>query len=110
MWVNSHHSTQELTRVGHSVELEPKMRIELTTYALRAPSCREVVENQRTGLKFGIGNADTSNSQNLVMVCMHGEDLEHFFVSDEKLNQSKNDESIVFVQFRCHGSPVATAC
>ena len=35
MWVNGHHSSQELTRVGHSFALEPKMRIELTTYALR---------------------------------------------------------------------------
>jgi hypothetical protein len=110
MRVSSSYSPKGLTPVEYSFLMEPKMRIELMTYAFKAPSCREVVENQRTGLKLGIGNADTSNSQNLVMACMHGEDLEHFFVSDEKSNQSKNDESIVFVQFRCHGSPVATAC
>ena len=110
MWVNSCHLRKGLTPVEYSFVMEPKMRIELMTYACEAPSCREVIENQRMGLKLGIGNADTSNSQNLVMACMHGEDLEHFFVSDEKLNQSKDDESIVFVQFRCHGSPVATGC
>lgn len=110
MWVTSGHSCKGLTRVEYSFVMEPKTRIELMTYAFKAPSCREVIENQSMGLKLGIGNADTSNSQNLVMACMHGEDLEHFFVSDEKLNQSKNDESIVFVQFLCHGSPVATVC
>jgi hypothetical protein len=99
MWVNSGHSRKGLTQVEYSFVMEPKMRIELTVYAFKAPSCREVVENQRTGLKLAIGNADTSNSQNLGMACMHGEDLEHFFVSDEKLYQSENDKSVVLIQF-----------
>jgi hypothetical protein len=99
MRVGSSYSRKELTRVEYPFVMEPKMRIELTVYAFKAPSCREVVGNQRTGLKLAIGNADTSNSQNLGMACMHGEDLEHFFVSDEKLYQSENDKSVVFVQF-----------
>ena len=42
MWVNGHHSSQELTRVGHSFALEPKMRIELLMHAIRVLKPQDV--------------------------------------------------------------------